>query len=56
MSRSSLRLWAQAEEGATSVEYGILAGAVGIALVAAGPMLAEAFVSLLELIVGGFSR
>lgn len=46
----------RAEDGATSVEYGILVAAVGIALVASGPLLAEAFLDLLELITGGFSR
>ena len=48
--------WIAAEEGATSVEYGILAAAVGITLVAAGPALADALFGLLEVIVGGFSR
>jgi Flp pilus assembly pilin Flp len=50
--------WSQlhAEEGASSVEYGILAAAVGIVLVAAGPALADAFLELIRFITGGFSR
>ena len=41
------------EEGATAVEYGILAAVVGVVLVATGPMLADAFRALLDLITGG---
>ncbi len=54
----STRRWSQlhAEEGASTVEYGILAAAVGLVLVATGPMLVDAFLGLLELITGGFSR
>ncbi len=44
------------QAGATSVEYGVLAAAVGVVLVATGPVLADAFFGLLEVIVGGFSR
>ena len=50
--------WSQlhAEEGASAVEYGVLAAGVGIVLVAAGPALAEAFLDLIRMITGGFSR
>jgi Flp pilus assembly pilin Flp len=44
------------EEGASAVEYGILAAGVGIVLVAAGPALAAAFLELISFITGGFSR
>jgi Flp pilus assembly pilin Flp len=40
----------------SSVEYGILAAAVGVGLIALGPALAEAFLALLEMITGGFSQ
>lgn len=54
MSHSELWSWAADDEGASSVEYGILAAGVGIVLVATGPALADAFFGLLEFIVGGF--
>jgi Flp pilus assembly pilin Flp len=44
------------EDGASAVEYGILAAAVGIVLVAAGPALVEVFLELIRMITGGFSR
>jgi Flp pilus assembly pilin Flp len=45
-----------AEDGASTVEYGLLAAAIGVGLVAVGPALAEAFLRLLEMITGGFSQ
>jgi Flp pilus assembly pilin Flp len=52
------RWWSllHAEEGVSSVEYGILLAAFGVVLVAAGPLLADAFRDLITLITGGFSR
>lgn len=41
------------ETGATAVEYGLIAGAVGLAFVAAGPALWEAMLSLLDAILTG---
>jgi Flp pilus assembly pilin Flp len=55
MSTPTLRTEIGAEDGATAVEYSILAAVVGVALVAAGPLLADAFLALLEVITGGFS-
>lgn len=54
----STRWWLDphAEEGASAVEYGVLAAGVGIVLLAAGPALADAFLELIRLITGGFSR
>ena len=43
------------EEGATTVEYGLVAAAVGIVLVAAGPAVGRAFLDLIDLIARGFS-
>jgi Flp pilus assembly pilin Flp len=42
---------AHAQDGATSVEYGLIAFAIGIGLVIAGPVLAEAFLDLLNFIM-----
>jgi Flp pilus assembly pilin Flp len=44
------------EDGASTVEYGLLAAGIGIGLVAVGPALAEAFLRLLEMITGGFGQ
>lgn len=44
------------DDGATAVEYSILAAGIGIVLVAAGPAMADAFLGLIHLITGGFSR
>ena len=41
-----------AEEAATAVEYGVLVALVGVVLVAAGPQLAAAALSLLDTITG----
>lgn len=41
------------QDGATSVEYGLIAGAVGIAFIVAGPMLHEVFLDLLDVILTG---
>jgi Flp pilus assembly pilin Flp len=54
--RAGARRWLAAEDGVSTVEYGILAAAVGVGLVAVGPALAEAFLALLEMITGGFSQ
>jgi Flp pilus assembly pilin Flp len=53
MSRHPLRPRLSTAEGATSVEYGILVALVGVALAATGPMLADAFRLLLQVITGG---
>lgn len=50
------RLEMHAEEGVSAVEYGVLAAGVGIVLLAAGPALVDAFLDLVQLITGGFSR
>ena len=39
------------ETGATAVEYGLLAGAIGIVFVVGGPWLADAFLALLDVIL-----
>ena len=41
------------EGGATAVEYGLIVGAVGIAFIVAGPMLQDAFLELLDVILTG---
>lgn len=41
------------ETGATAVEYGLIAGAVGIAFVVAGPTLWRAMISLIGVILDG---
>lgn len=41
------------EAGATAVEYGLIAGAVGIAFVVAGPSLWNAMLTLLDAILDG---
>jgi Flp pilus assembly pilin Flp len=56
MSAPEPRRGLAAEEGASTVEYGLLAAAVGVGLVAIGPALAEAFLGLLEMITGGFGQ
>jgi Flp pilus assembly pilin Flp len=53
MSTSARRTRIAADEGATAVEYSILAAVVGVVLVAAGPLLVDAFLALLEMITGG---
>lgn len=41
------------EDGATAVEYGIVAAAVGVVFVVAGPWLYDAFLALLDAILDG---
>ena len=41
----------ESDEGATAVEYGILAGVLGIVFVAAGPTLWTSMLSLLDTIL-----
>lgn len=41
------------EDGATAVEYGLIAGAVGVAFIVAGPALYEVFLDLLNTILDG---
>lgn len=41
------------QEGATSVEYGLVLGAVGIAFIVAGPLLHDAFLALLHVVLDG---
>jgi Flp pilus assembly pilin Flp len=54
--RSATRRRLAAEDGVSSVEYGILTAAVGVGLIVVGPALAAAFLTLLEMITGGFSQ
>lgn len=44
-----------AQDGTSTVEYGLLAAAVGGVLVAVGPALADAFLGLIDMITRGFS-
>ncbi len=46
------RRWDQ-EVGATAVEYGLVVAAVGTAFVVAGPMLWNAFLSFLTVVLDG---
>ena len=46
-------MWAGNEEGATAVEYGLVAGLMGIVFVLAGPELYDAFLELLNDILHG---
>jgi Flp pilus assembly pilin Flp len=39
------------EEGATAVEYGLVAGVMGIVFVLAGPQLWQALLSLLDAVL-----
>ena len=39
------------ENGATAVEYGLIAGALGVVFVVAGPMLQDAFAFLLNVVL-----
>lgn len=48
-------MW-RGEDGATAVEYGLIAAGVGLAFVLAGPALADAFLSLLNAILDGLVR
>jgi Flp pilus assembly pilin Flp len=41
------------ETGMTSVEYGLLAGFLGVVFIAAGPLLAEALLWLRDVILYG---
>ncbi len=41
----------RAHEGATSVEFGLVAAGVGIAFIVAGPFLAETFTDLLGVVL-----
>lgn len=41
------------ETGATAVEYGLIVGAVGITFIVAGPMLWDALLSLLDVVLDG---
>ena len=41
------------ETGSTAVEYGLIASAVGIVFVVAGPMLWRAFLDLLNVVLCG---
>lgn len=43
-------MW-RGEEGATAVEYGLVAAGVGIAFIIAGPALADAFTDLLGFVL-----
>jgi Flp pilus assembly pilin Flp len=56
MRGSAPRRGPSAEDGASTVEYGLLAAAVGVGMVAVGPALAEAFLRLLGMITGGFGQ
>lgn len=42
---------AAGEEGATAVEYGLIAATVGIAFIVAGPLLLDAFTWFLETVL-----
>lgn len=44
------RNW-RAQEGATAVEYGLVAVGAGVAFIVAGPLLAEAFTDLLGVVL-----
>lgn len=44
------RKW-QARDGATSVEFGLVAAGAGIAFIVAGPFLAETFTDLLGVVL-----
>ena len=44
-------MWTRDQEGATAVEYGILAAAVGIAFIVAGPLLLDAFTWFLDVVL-----
>ncbi len=44
------RNW-HAQDGATSVEFGLVAAGAGIAFIVAGPFLAEAFTDLLGVVL-----
>lgn len=44
------RRWAQ-ESGATAVEYGLILVAVGIVFVTVGPLLADAFITILNVVL-----
>lgn len=44
------RRWAQ-ESGATAVEYGLILVACGIVLVTVGPFLADAFITILNVVL-----
>ena len=46
-------MWAGDEEGATTVEYGLVAGLMGVVFVLAGPELYDAFLALLNDILDG---
>lgn len=39
------------QEGATAVEYGLVAGLLGVGLVVVGPLLADAFVVFLDVVL-----
>lgn len=39
------------QDGATAVEYGLIAAAVGIAFIVAGPLLLDAFAWFLETVL-----
>ena len=43
----------ESEEGATAVEYGIVAGATAVGLIVLGPWLAQAFVVFLNVVLDG---
>jgi hypothetical protein len=51
--REARRGRAADETGMTSVEYGLLAGFVGVVFIAAGPALAEALLWLRDVILYG---
>ena len=44
------------EDGATSVEYGLVLGGIGIVAVLVGPQLYQAFLTLLNAILDGMVR
>jgi Flp pilus assembly pilin Flp len=44
---------AHAQDGATSVEYGLLAALLGVVFIVAGPTLWQAFLNVLEVIFDG---
>ncbi len=41
----------RSQDGATSVEYGLIAAGAGLAFIVAGPLLAEAFTNLLDVVL-----
>lgn len=41
----------QAQDGATAVEYGLVAAGAGIAFIVAGPLLAETFTDVLGVVL-----